>query len=65
MNVALAGLPLAGKTCLFDALSEGAVDSAASPARADHPNVASIAVPDVRLDWRYEHYRPAGPRPRP
>ena len=58
MNVALAGLPLAGKTCLFDALSQAAVDSAASPARADHPNIATVALPDQRLDWLYEHYRP-------
>jgi len=58
VNVALAGLPLSGKTCLFDALSEGAVDSAAHPARADHPNAATVAVPDERLDWLYEHYKP-------
>ena len=58
MNVALAGLPLSGKTCLFDALSEGAVDSGAHPARADHPNVATVAVPDQRLDWLQEHYKP-------
>ena len=57
MHVALAGLPLSGKTCLFTALSEGAVDSAAHPARADHPNAASVAVPDVRLDWLHEHYQ--------
>jgi len=56
MNIALAGLPLAGKTCLFDALSEGAVDSAANPARPDRPNAASIAVPDERLDWLHAHY---------
>ncbi|MEA3367915.1 MAG: DUF933 domain-containing protein [Planctomycetota bacterium] len=56
MNIALAGLPLAGKTCLFDALSEGAVDSAANPARPNHPNAASIAVPDERLDWLHDHY---------
>ena len=58
MNVALAGLPLSGKTCLFDALSEGAVDSAGNPARADHPNYATVSVPDERLDWLYAHYRP-------
>ena len=51
MNVALAGLPASGKTCLFDALSEGAVDSGVHPARPDHPNRASVAVPDERLPW--------------
>lgn len=57
MRVALAGLPLSGKTCLFDAVSGGAVDSAASPARADHPNAAMVALPDVRLDWLSAHYQ--------
>jgi len=57
VNIALAGLPLAGKTCLFDALSEGAVDASVNPARADHPNTALVAVPDERLDWLNDHYR--------
>jgi ribosome-binding ATPase len=57
VNVALVGLPMSGKTCLFDALCQGAVDSAASPARADHPNAAMIEVPDPRLDWLSEHYQ--------
>jgi hypothetical protein len=57
VNVALAGLPLSGKTCLFDALCQGAVDSAANPARADHPNAATVAVPDPRLDWLTGHYQ--------
>jgi len=57
MRVALTGLPLAGKTCLFSALSEGAVDSAANPARADRPNSAMIALPDDRLDWLSVHYK--------
>ncbi len=57
MNVVLTGLPMSGKTCLFDALTQGAVDSASSPARADHPNAAMIALPDERLDWLSEHYQ--------
>jgi len=57
VNVALAGLPLSGKTCLFTALSEGVVDSATNPARADHPNAAMIAMPDERLGWLAEHYQ--------
>jgi len=59
VNVPLAGLSLSGKTCLFNALTEGAVDSAASPARADHPNAATVALPDERLDWLFEHYHSA------
>lgn len=57
MNAVLTGLPLAGKTCLFDALSGGAVDSAANPARPDHPNAAMVVLPDPRLDWLADHYR--------
>jgi ribosome-binding ATPase len=57
MKVALTGLPLAGKTCLFNALTEGAVDSVANPARADRPSAAMIALPDDRLDWLSEHYK--------
>ena len=57
MKVALAGLPLSGKTCLFTALSGGSVDSAANPARADRPNAAMVALSDPRLDWLAEHYQ--------
>jgi hypothetical protein len=56
VNVALVGLPASGKTCLFDALCQGAVDSAAHPARSDHPNRASVAVPDDRLAWLADLY---------
>jgi hypothetical protein len=57
MKITLTGLPLAGKTCLFNALTGGAIDSSASPARADRPNAAMIALPDDRLDWLSEHYK--------
>jgi hypothetical protein len=57
VRVALAGLPLSGKTCLFTALAPGAVDSAANPARADRPNAAMTALPDERLDWLADYYR--------
>jgi len=57
LRVALAGLPMSGKTCLFTALSGGSVDSAATPARADRPNAAMVPLPDPRLDWLAEHYQ--------
>jgi ribosome-binding ATPase len=57
VNIVLTGLPLSGKTCLFDALTGGAIDSASSPARADHPNAAMVELPDDRLDWLSEHYQ--------
>lgn len=54
MRIALAGLSLSGKTQLFDALSLHAVDSSAHPARADHPNVAAVKIPDDRVEWLAE-----------
>ncbi len=57
MNVVITGLPFSGKTCLFDAVSQGVVNSAENPARADHPNAAMVEVPDPRLDWLSEHYQ--------
>ena len=57
MNLVLAGLPLSGKTCLFDAATGGAVDSAAHPARPDRPNAATARLPDERLDWLADHYQ--------
>ena len=57
MRVALAGLPLSGKTCLFNAVSGGVINSASSPARADHPNAVMVPLPDDRLDWLSEHYK--------
>ncbi len=51
MRVALTGLSLSGKTALFNALSSHAIDSAAHPARGDQPNLASVRIPDERVDW--------------
>lgn len=56
MKIALAGLSFSGKTTLFDALSQHAVDSAAHPARADHPNLAAVKIPDERVDWLTQLY---------
>ena len=54
MRVAITGLSLSGKTTLFNALSSHAIDSAAHPARADQPNLASVHIPDERVDWLSE-----------
>lgn len=57
MKIALAGLSLSGKTTLFEALSQHAVNSAGHPARADHPNIAAVKIPDERVDWLTELYQ--------
>jgi GTP-binding protein YchF len=50
---------MSGKTALFDALSGHVVDSRNHPARADHPNVATIKVPDDRVGFLAEMYESA------
>ncbi len=50
---------MSGKTALFDALSGHALDSQSHPARADHPNVATIRVPDERVDFLAELHKSA------
>jgi hypothetical protein len=48
---------MSGKTCLFNAVTAGAVDAVATPARADRPNYATAWLPDERLDWLSAHYK--------
>jgi hypothetical protein len=59
VRVALTGLALSGKTSLFDALTAHTVDSAVHPARADHPNVHMVKIPDERVDFLSDLYKSA------
>ncbi len=57
MRVALVGPSQSGKSTLFSAvaLAEGAeIDMS----RADQPHLATVKVPDDRLIWLSEHYKP-------
>ena len=49
MRVGIVGLPNAGKTTLFNALSRSGAETAPYPFTTVDPNVAVVAVPDERL----------------
>ncbi|HEY6779499.1 MAG TPA: redox-regulated ATPase YchF [Thermoleophilaceae bacterium] len=50
MKVGIVGLPNAGKSSLFNALTRAGVPAANYPFTTVEPNVAVVAVPDERLD---------------
>ena len=49
MKVGIVGLPNAGKTTLFNALTRAAAQTATYPFTTVEPNVAIVEVPDQRL----------------
>lgn len=59
MKVGIIGLPSAGKTTVFNAVSGGnaEVRSYGGSAEAE-PNVAVVSVPDSRQDWLSDLYKP-------
>ncbi len=50
MKVGIVGLPNAGKSSLFNALSKAGAEAANYPFTTIEPNVAVVGVPDERLD---------------
>jgi ribosome-binding ATPase len=50
VKVGIVGLPNAGKSSLFNALTQAGVQAANYPFTTVEPNVAVVAVPDERLD---------------
>src|ERR671935_2885656 len=50
MKVGIVGLPNAGKSTLFNALTRAGVQAAEYPFTTVEPNVAVVSVPDERLD---------------
>ena len=63
MKVGIVGLPNAGKTTLFNALTRAAAETAIYPFTTVEPNVAIVEVPDQRLaaDRGGRRREPAGP----
>ena len=50
MKVGIVGLPNAGKSSLFNALTKARAEAANYPFTTVEPNVAVVPVPDERLD---------------
>lgn len=57
MRVALVGPPQSGKSVLFAAIAQ-AGGSHVDLSRADQPHLAVVKVPDDRLNWLAEQYKP-------
>jgi len=58
MNIGIVGLPNSGKTTVFNALTGAGAATAAYTGSGDEVNVGTVKVPDPRLDFLVDLYRP-------
>jgi GTP-binding protein YchF len=58
MKIAIVGLSNSGKTTVFNALTRGTAETTAFTSGRFEPNLASVKVPDPRLDVLAEIYKP-------
>jgi hypothetical protein len=58
MRIAILGLPNSGKTTVFNALTRSTVETAAFSSGQPEPNIATVKVPDSRLEVLARMYNP-------
>lgn len=58
MKIGIIGLPNSGKTTVFNALTRGTIETAAFSSGQIEPNIATVKVPDPRLDRLAAMYKP-------
>jgi GTP-binding protein YchF len=58
MKIAVIGLPNSGKTTVFNALTRGTAETTAYASGQLEPNVATVKVPDARLNVLAEMFNP-------
>ena len=57
-KLVIIGLPGAGKTTVFNALTHAEAQTGSFGGAADEPNLATVKVPDPRLDLLTEMFKP-------
>jgi ribosome-binding ATPase len=57
-TLVIVGLPASGKTTVFNALTRSEAQTGGFSANPDEPNLATVKVPDARLDRLTEMFRP-------
>jgi GTP-binding protein YchF len=58
MKAGIIGLQGSGKSTIFQILAQGKASGAVSASRKQEPNVASVKVPDTRLDYLSTLFKP-------
>jgi hypothetical protein len=58
MKIGIIGLPNSGKTTVFNALTGGSAETAAYSSGQLEPNIATVKVPDTRLNTLANMYKP-------